>query len=176
MRRRSALLQTAVCLTVAASLAAAVAQAQPVRPAGKPKVTEVVTDHLKIRYENEVGAKPGGLVSFVVEIVPRPGLHVYAPGAADYQVINLALDPQARLKPRPLQYPASEIYHFQPLDERIPVYQKPFTLTLDGVVQQAAEPLAVTGRLDYQACDDRVCFAPASVSLSWTVPLGASVN
>lgn len=152
------------------------AEAQPVKPAGKPKVTDVVTDHLKIRYENEVAATPDGSVSFVVQIEPRPGMHVYAPGAAGYQVINLAIDEHVRVRPRPLQYPASEIYHFQPLNEKIPVYEKSFTLRLDAVAQKAAEPLAVTGRLRYQACDDRVCFAPASVPLSWTVALGSSAS
>ncbi len=139
-------------------------------------MTEVVTDHLKIRYENEIAQKPGGSVSFVVEIEPRSGMHVYAPGAAGYQIVNLALDEHVRVRPRPLQYPASEIYHFQPLNEKIPVYQKPFMLRLDAVVQKAAEPLAISGRLQYQACDDRVCFAPVSVPLSWTVPLDSSVK
>ena len=163
-------------MIVAMLVAAATVQAQAVKTAGKPKVTEVVTDHIKIRHENEVDTKPGGLVSFVVDIEPRPGMHVYAPGAADYQIITLALDEHVRVRPRPLKYPASEIYDFRPLNEKIPVYQKPFTLTLDAVVKKAAEPLAVTGRLDYQACDDKVCFAPVSVALSWTVPPDSSVK
>ena len=31
----------------------------------------------------------------------------------------------------PLRYPPSEIYNFVPLNERVPVYQKPFTLLMD---------------------------------------------
>ena len=31
------------------------------------------------------------------------------------------------------------------------------------------DALTLTGRLDYQACDDRVCYDPASVPLSWTL-------
>lgn len=174
MRRRAALLGAAVCLIVAVFVATATVRAQAVKAAAKPKVTEVVTDHLRIRHENEVGTKPGGLVSFVVDIEPRPGMHVYAPGAADYQVVTLVLD--GRLRVRPLKYPASEIYDFRPLNEKIPVYQKPFTLTLEAVLNSGAESLAVTGRLDYQACDDKVCFAPASVALSWTVTPGSSVK
>ena len=117
---------------VAGLLAAAAAQAQPIKPAGKPKVTQVSTDHLKIRYANEVVMKTDGSMSFVVEIEPRPGIHVYAPGADDYRVISLEIDEQSALRLRPLQYPASEIYHFLPLNEKIPVYQKPFALRLDA--------------------------------------------
>ena len=96
-------------------------------------------------------------------------MHVYAPGADDYRIISLEIDEQSALRLRPLQYPASEIYHFLPLNERIPVYQKPFALKLDAHAQTLREGLAVTGRLEYQACDDKVCFAPVSVPLAWTV-------
>lgn len=162
------LLRAAVCL-MSAAVSAAGAQAQSASSAGKPKVTEVSTDHLKIRYSQDVAARPDGHAILVVEIEPRRGMHVYAPGAGDYQVIVLALDEQANLRPRPLRYPASEIYYFQPLDEKIPVYQKPFTLTLEAAAQKTALPLAVKGRLDYQACDDKLCFAPVSVPVSWTI-------
>lgn len=154
---------------VAALFAAAAAQAQPIKPAGKPKVTQVSTDHLKIRYANELVRKTDGAVSFVLEIEPRPGMHVYAPGADDYRTISLEIDEQSALRLRPLQYPASEIYHFLPLNEKIPVYQKPFALSIDAEAQKPRKALAVTGRLEYQACDDKVCFAPVSVPLAWTV-------
>jgi DsbC/DsbD-like thiol-disulfide interchange protein len=154
---------------VAALFAAATAQAQPIKPAGKPKVTQVSTDHLKIRYANELVRKTDGAVSFVVEIEPRPGMHVYAPGADDYRIIGLEIDEQDALRLRPLEYPASEIYYFLPLNEKIAVYQKPFALKLDAHAQTTREGLAVTGRLEYQACDDKVCFAPVTVPLAWTV-------
>jgi len=60
----------------------------------------------------------------------------------------------------------------------VPVYQEPFRLVQEVVVEgdqessaQLAEidALTLTGRLDYQACDDRVCYDPASVPLSWTL-------
>jgi DsbC/DsbD-like thiol-disulfide interchange protein len=154
---------------VAALLAATAAQAQPIKPAGKPKVTQVSTDHLKARYASELVRRTDGALSFVVEIEPRPGMHVYAPGADDYRIVSLEIDEQSALRLRPLQYPASEIYYFLPLNEKIPVYQKPFALKLDAYAQTTREGLAVTGRLEYQACDDKVCFAPVSVPLAWTV-------
>ena len=81
-----------------------------------------------------------------------------------------------------VQYPPSEIYVFAPLNERIPVYQKPFTLRQPLVLDASPRArnalrgkpsLAVTGTLEYQACDDRVCFNPVSVPLSWTLALGS---
>ncbi len=72
------------------------------------------------------------------------------------------------------------IYFFKPLNEHVPVFQKPFTLVqeviLEGTPQaqvalRGKENVTLNGTLDYQACDDRQCFNPASVLLSWTLPL-----
>jgi hypothetical protein len=102
-------------------------------------------------------------------------MHVYAPGA-DYQVIDITLDAQAVLTAHDTVYPASEIYFFEPLDERVPVYQKPFRLTRDVTVaatreaQKALagrEKLTLTGKLEYQACDDKVCFKPNAIPFTF---------
>jgi len=140
----------------------------------KGRATEVSTDHLRIRYDNEVKAGGGGLASLALDVVPRPQMHVYAPGADDYQVINLTISKQPGLRVRPMKYPQSELYLFQPLNERIPVYQKPFRLAVDvvvdaGSVSQSPNRVTIAGQLDYQACDDKVCFAPLSVPLEWTI-------
>jgi hypothetical protein len=88
--------------------------------------------------------------------------------------------PQPFVRALPLEYPASEIYFFEPLDERVPVYQKPFTLVQEMVLEGQPEAqkalsgkdsLTVTGFLDYQDFDDKLCFSPASVPLTWTLSL-----
>lgn len=143
--------------------------------------TEIWTDHLKLRaYPSVPAVAPGHRVSLVLEIEPAPRIHVYAPGAKDYRVITLTIATQPFVRLLPMQYPASEIFFFEPLNERVPIYQGPFKLTqeliLDGQPQaQAAfrgkQQLVVTGMLNYQACDDKVCFRPTSVPLSWTLAL-----
>ena len=105
-------------------------------------------------------------------------MHLYAPGKHTYQVIQLSIDPQPWLRVHATRYPASEIYHFKPLDERVEVYMKPFRLTRD--VTLLATPAAqkelaslgtitIGGTLEYQACDDTICFNPARVPISFTV-------
>lgn len=122
----------------------------------------------------------GSRFHLALDVTPKPGMHVYAPGADDlgYRVIGLHLDTPDFLRALPAEYPASEIYHFEPLDERVPVYQWPFRLVQELVVEGSPEAaaqlaeldaLTLTGRLDYQACDDAVCFNPASVPLTWTL-------
>src|SRR5260221_1165302 len=41
----------------------------------------------------EVGGKPGGKLSLFVDITPKAGIHVYAPGAKDYIAVSLKLNP-----------------------------------------------------------------------------------
>ena len=122
----------------------------------------------------------GSRFHLALDITPKPTMHVYAPGAEElgYRVIGLELEVPSFLRVLPAEYPTSEIYHFEPLDEHVPVYQRPFRLVQEIVVEGDPESaarlaeidaLTLTGRLDYQACDDAICFNPASVPLTWTL-------
>jgi peroxiredoxin len=122
----------------------------------------------------------GNHFSIAVDVVPNPGVHVYAPGVAGYQPIALTIAPQVGLVLRTAQYPRAEDYHFKPLNEHVSVYQHPFRILQDVMIDpspaaQAAlkdmPAMTIRGTLNYQACDDRLCFAPRSVPLTWTITL-----
>jgi peroxiredoxin len=148
--------------------------------------TKISSTHLDLTtYSSDPAIAPGNRFSLVLDIKPGPGVHVYAPGAKGYRPIALTIAPQTNVRVLPVQYPASQIYFFKPLNERVPVFQKPFTLVQKVIVEgtrqaQAAlrgkENLTLTGTLDYQACDDKQCFNPASVPLSWTLALRPQVR
>jgi len=148
--------------------------------------TKISGAHLDLMtYPSDPSVAPGNRFSLVLDIRPGPGIHVYAPGAKGYRVITLTIAPQPGVHALPVQFPASQLYWFKPLNERVPVYQKPFTLVqtviLEGTQQaQAAlrgkEIVTLTGTLDYQACDDKQCFNPASVPLSWTLTLRSLIR
>jgi peroxiredoxin len=123
---------------------------------------------------------PGTHFSLVLDVRPAKGVHVYAPGVVGYKPIGLAIDGQAGLIVRDAQYPPPEDYHFKPLNEHVQVFQRPFRIVQDVAIdaspqgQAAVKDLTVVtihGQLNYQACDDRVCFTPQSVPLTWTVSL-----
>ena len=145
------------------------------------QATQVSTDHLQLRtYPSDTGVALGNRFSLVFEVTPRAGMHVYAPGASGYRVVSVNIAPQPGVKVYPVSYPASEIYFFAPLKERVPVFQKPFRLLQEVMLDvspqgQAAfkgkDSITISGTLEYQACDDRICYNPASLPLSWTVAL-----
>ena len=143
--------------------------------AGSITGTKISTGQLELTtYPSDSAVAAGNRFGLALTVQPHPNMHLYAPGAASYRVVALTIAPQPFVRVLPLKYPVSEIYFFKP----------PFTLVqelvLEGTPQaQAAlrgkESLTVTGTLDYQACDDKVCFNPASVPLAWTLTLRSIV-
>ena len=141
------------------------------------------TAHLKFTaYPSNTSVTVGTRFSLALDVTPGPKMHVYAPGAEEkgYRVIGFNLDQPEIARIEPVSYPESEIYYFEPLDEHVPVYQKKFTILQEVVmngdaraeeVMSTLDALTLTGTLDYQACDDAICFLPQSIPVSFTVDL-----
>ncbi len=154
-----------------------------VRAGVGPRVqgTKISTAHLDVTtYPSDSAIAPGNRITLTVNVTPHRGIHVYAPGASGYRVIAMKFEAQPLITALPIKYPASQIYFFKPLNERVPVYEKPFALLqdieLDGTPQaqtalRGTDSMTVNGTLEYQACDDKVCFNPESVPLSWALTL-----
>ena len=146
----------------------------------RPQLDILVDSFDLVTYPSDSSVAPGNHFTIALEIQPHRGIHLYATGASGYRVVGVNFTPQPIFRSLPMTYPASEIYFFKPLKERVPVYRKPFTLLqeviLEGTQQSQAvlrgkETVTLTGTLDYQACDDKVCFTPQSIPLTWTVTL-----
>jgi peroxiredoxin len=122
----------------------------------------------------------GTQFSLVLDVRPARGVHVYAPGVTGYKPIALSVETHPGLVTRGAQYSPSEDYHFKPLNEHVQVYQRPFRIVQDVLIDPSPQgltalkdvsSLTIKGVLNYQACDEKVCFTPQSVPLTWTVTL-----
>jgi DsbC/DsbD-like thiol-disulfide interchange protein len=136
--------------------------------------TQPLSKHVAITTPPIAATSAGEKVSLSVEMSPNPGIHVYAPGAKDYLPVKVTLKPQAEITVGKLTYPKSEMVHFEALNETVPVYRKPFTLLQDVTLKKSLKPgatVTLAGTLEFQACNDQVCFVPESVPVSWTVPI-----
>lgn len=150
------------------------------------EATKISASHVDITtYPSDPVIAPGNRFALAVKIVPAEHVHVYAPGAQGYKIVKLEMAPQPFVRVLPLAYPSSEIYFFKPLKERVAVYQKPFTLLQEVVLEVSPEALKaiegqtelkLSGMLQYQACDDQQCFNPTSVPLSWTLTLTPNIT
>lgn len=160
---------------LAAALPAA-GQNQSTRPAN-----EVASKYLIVRVDRDKRpARPGATITLYADVTPQPKMHVYAPGQKDYISIELATTAAPEFKAAPPKYPVPVDFYYAPLRETVKVYDKTFRIAQDVTIASTAElrrraaagdPLTITGTLDYQACDDAVCYRPDSLKLSWTIPL-----
>jgi hypothetical protein len=160
----AALVWTTILSPAKASLTSQAAPGLQFRGAQRPLHAAVAAGPL------DLAVKTGDNVSLFVDVTPNANIHVYAPGAKDYIPITVKVDPQPKVKLGKLTYPKSEMMTFA--DEKVPVFQKPFRLTQQVTLNESAvsgTKVAIAGTVQYQACDDRVCYAPESAPITWTV-------
>nr|MBA2304016.1 redoxin domain-containing protein [Acidobacteriota bacterium] len=123
---------------------------------------------------------PGTRFTLMVDVAPKPRMHVYSPDQKTYIPVALTIAPNDLVRAHAPVFPASESYLFKPLNERQRVYSKafrivqPVTIPVTSATRERARAggaLTITGTLHYQACDDTVCYRPADVPLTWTIKL-----
>ncbi len=130
-------------------------------------------------------AAVGHRVTLTVRVMPGRKMHVYAPGQKGYIPIALTLRADPAFKAHPVRFPASTTYRYEPLKETVQVYSAAFTLTQDVTLALTAdmraratrgEILTISGDLEYQACDDKVCYRPETIPVEWKITLSPLVR
>ena len=152
--------------------------------AAAPGLT-AANQHLSLKASvSDAEVAPGSRVTLAFDVTPGRRIHVYAPGA-DYQVVDIAVEPSPLFSLGETSYPPSEIYHFEPLDERVPVYQKPFRLAREVTIAatpearaalRGKETVTLAGKLEYQACDDKVCYRPNAIPFKFELKVKAAAR
>ncbi len=145
---------------------------------GEEVTSEIEAPHLKlaVRQSDSVGV-PGSRITVTTEVQLPPDVHVYAPGTKGYKSVSLAIDSSPELELKPPVYPKAEVLYMPAIKERVPVFQGTFRIRQDVKVSSTAEfsnslgtdgkTLTITGKLNYQACNSKVCFLPSSVPVQW---------
>jgi DsbC/DsbD-like thiol-disulfide interchange protein len=122
-------------------------------------------------------AFPGNRITLTAEVRLPPDVHVYAPGTKGYKPISLTIDPVRGAQVKSAVYPRSKILYLPAINERVPVFEGTFSIRGDVQVGASADfssslgaegkILEITGKLEYQACDSKICFLPTSVPVHW---------
>ena|SRR6185295_9148275 len=114
----------------------------------------------------------GGKATLVLDVTPDRNIHVYAPGAKDFMATSIKMTAKSGVTLGTATYPPSEMILDPILNERIPEYTKTFRITQPvtlSATTRVGESVTMTGVLTYQACDDKMCFAPSELPVQWTV-------
>jgi hypothetical protein len=153
-----------------------------------PELAEEVTGnveapHLRLTLEqSDRTVVPGSRVSLTAEIELPPEVHVYAPGVeGGYKPIQLILQTPLGITLAPVTYPNPKILYLKAIGEHVPVFEGKFRVTQDATVNfsrtsdiarslvSSSKTITIMGDLKYQACDERVCYPPASVPVTWSL-------
>ena len=148
-----------------------------------PELGEEVSDtveapHLQFSVgQSDRVAVPGNLVTLTAEVRLPPDVHVYAPGTKGYKTVKLVIDPLPDFEIRQASYPSAKILYLPAIKERVPVFEGAFRIRQELKVNSMAEfsgalgadgkKVTVKGSLEYQACDSKICFLPATVPVEW---------
>jgi hypothetical protein len=143
------------------------------------EVTETVeAPHLQVALEqSDPIGYPGTRVTLAAAVRLPEDVHVYAPTAQGYKPIKLVLDPIPQMEFKPAVYPQSKILYLPAIKERVPVFEGSFRILQDVKVNSGSEfwgslgkdgkTFTISGKLEYQACDETKCYVPTSVPVKW---------
>ena len=132
----------------------------------KPSATQYVT--LVNGVDGMV--RPGGRVLLWVKMTPNPGKRVYAAGAKDFLPVTFVPTPHASVTFSPPAYSQSELDANSGSPTPVPVYRKEFRIAIPIVISATAkhnDTLTVGAAVNYQACDDRLCYPSTSIPVLW---------
>jgi len=129
------------------------------------------------------GVGPGQTIHVALKVTLPPALHVQSDAPRDPSFIATALSlmPPDGFTVGALFYPEASELKQEGLPEPLVVFGHEFVtgarITIDAGV--APGEFVIPGRLRYQACDDKVCYAPTNAQFEWRVRVvaaGAAVN
>ena len=145
---------------------------------GEEVTATVEAPHLQLTVgQSDRAGVPGNLVTLTADVRLPPDVHVYAPGTQGYKPIKLVMDPLPEFEFRAASYPRSKILFMPAIKERVPVFEGKFAIRQDLKVNDAGDfsnalgpdgkTIAIKGKLEYQACDSKICYLPTSVPIEW---------
>ncbi len=156
-----------------------------IRQFGSPlntRQTTIQQDHLTIKtYASTDSTFSGSRISLIVEIQLMDMVHIYAPGVHGYLPLKWTLIPSEGFNAHPLSYPQSSTLFLPAIKEQVPVYEGTVRLIQDVSINpnsqsllkalDSSKELMIGGSLQYQACDEKICYLPQTVPLKWVVKI-----
>jgi len=154
-------------MTVAAILAGRFQQPQPSARATieKPRIKLTTSASTAV-------VKPGQRVRLEIEAVLADGLHAYAPGApSDFIPVSWTVAPSPAVKPADSLWPVPKQMILYGSPQKVPAYEGTIRISREITIgnQRAltSSELEVAGEFRYQACNDKLCYPPETVPVSW---------
>ena len=119
------------------------------------------------------GVSPGTDVRAAIRVRLPEGLHTNANKPRDPSLIPivLSIDAPAGVSVEEIVYPEPTDLAQEGVEELLAVYEQEFLIGVQLHLAGDVGPgeIVVPASLRYQACDERVCYIPATISTGWTL-------
>lgn len=146
-------------------VASAAVSGQPTRPTA---TLSAVAERERI--------EPGDSIRLALLVTLPEGLHVQSNAPRDPSLIATALTVEAPAGAKLVETVYPRASDLAQAGQTLAVFEHEFVvgvrLALSGTLP--LEDLTVPARLRYQACDERVCYTPATARVAWTIHVGPS--
>jgi cytochrome c biogenesis protein CcdA/thiol-disulfide isomerase/thioredoxin len=119
------------------------------------------------------GVRAGGPVRVALKVALPDGYHVQSNKPRDPSLIptEVTVDAPAGVQVLETVFPEAEDFKQEGLPEPLLVFEREFVIGVRLAVAEnvPAGELVVPVRLRYQACDDKMCYAPSNAQSQWTL-------
>jgi len=131
----------------------------------------------------QAAVHPGNRFTLFVDVTPLHGAHIYgATIGGGYQALEVSVDALPYVTVHPIRYPDAAPLRLPWTDEVLTGYERPARVAIDislgtrqemAAVLEAERGLTIAGTVRLQACDDRLCWAPEAIPVTWHLDLVA---
>ncbi len=150
----------------AMGVAGALAQERTLRP--KPGTLQ----HVSITTSTDATpVKRGATAKLWVDVTPKPDVHVYATALHGFTPVALVLTPDPAVSAAAPVFPPPAFAPTLGVTGKVGIYRRTFRIVQPVTIDSRApqKEIVVAAALNYQACDERVCYPATSVPVLWTV-------
>jgi DsbC/DsbD-like thiol-disulfide interchange protein len=114
----------------------------------------------------------GGALTLFADVTPNPSIHIYAEGAKDFTPVALVTTPNTAVSMGRVKYPKPDLATAPGATDAVPAYRQTFRVALPTTIKAGAksgEVITIGGAVNYQACDDHLCYPVTAAPVVWTV-------
>jgi cytochrome c biogenesis protein CcdA/thiol-disulfide isomerase/thioredoxin len=119
------------------------------------------------------GVRAGSTIRAALKVALPDGYHVQSNKPRDPTLIatELNVEATAGVQVEEVVFPEAEDFKQEGLPEPLLVFEREFVigLRLNLPAGLPTGPLTIPARLRYQACDDKMCYAPSNAQTQWTL-------
>ena len=100
-------------------------------------------------------------------------MHLYAQGVKGYKSVSLDIQEDPSLKIHNPEYPDAKIMYLEVIKEEVPIYKNSVRISRDLTLSPGyrQENLVVSAALNYQACDENICYLPVEVPVTFELEI-----